>query len=68
MVYAITIQKAQGLTLSVVVIDIGLKEVASGLTFVVISRVRKLIDITFVTFYDTKGLTASENRRPTKQK
>ena len=45
--WAITIHKAQGLTLDKVVIDIGKKEFSAGLTFVACSRVRHLSDITF---------------------
>jgi len=47
--WAITIHKAQGLTLDKVVIDIGNKEFSSGLTFVACSRVRRLNDILFTT-------------------
>ena len=42
--WAITIHKAQGLTL---VIDIGRKEFSAGLTFIACSHVRRLLDITF---------------------
>ena len=45
--WAITIHKAQGLTLDKVVIDIGKKEFSAGLTFVARSRVCRLLDITF---------------------
>ena len=38
--WAVTIHKAQGLTLDKVVIDIGKREFSSGLTFVACSRVR----------------------------
>ena len=47
LVWAVTIHKAQGLTLDKVVIDIGKKEFSSGLTFVACSRVRKLADLLF---------------------
>lgn len=40
--WAVTIHKAQGLTLDKVVIDVGKKEFSSGLTFVACSRVRHL--------------------------
>ena len=40
--FAMTIHKCQGMTLSTAVIDLGTKELASGLTFVAISRVRRL--------------------------
>jgi len=44
--WAITIHKAQGLTLDKVAIDLG-KEVSAGLTFVACSCVRRLSDIMF---------------------
>ncbi len=40
--YASTIHKAQGLTLDKVVVDVGSAEMAMGLTYVALSRVRKL--------------------------
>ncbi|KAL7297079.1 hypothetical protein TKK_0009504 [Trichogramma kaykai] len=40
--YAITIHKSQGLTLPSAVIDIGNKDFSSGLTYVALSRVRRL--------------------------
>ena len=43
--WAVTMHKAQGLTLDKVTVDIGKKEFSSGLTFVAISHVRKLTDI-----------------------
>ena len=46
--WAITIHKAQGLTLERVVIDIGKKEFSTGLTFVACSRVRHITDLLFV--------------------
>ena len=45
--WAMTIHKAQGLTLSNVVVDVGKKEFTSGLTFVACSRVRQLKDLLF---------------------
>ena len=45
--WAITIHKAQGLTLDKVVIDVGKKEFSAGLTFVACSRVRRLSDLVF---------------------
>ena len=45
--WAVTIHKAQGLTLDKVVIDIGKKEFSAGLTFVACSRVRHLRDLLF---------------------
>jgi len=43
--WAITIHKAQGLTLDKAWIDIGNKEYFDGLTYVALSRVRKLEDM-----------------------
>jgi len=45
--WAVTIHKAQGLTLDKVVIDIGKKEFSSGLTYVACSCVRSLEDLLF---------------------
>ena len=46
--WAVTIHKAQGMTLIRVVIDVGKKEFSSGLMFVACSRVRHLTDLLFV--------------------
>ena len=43
--WAVTIHKAQGLTLNKLCVDIGKKEFSAGLTFVAISRVRHLTDL-----------------------
>jgi len=43
--WAVTIHKAQGLTLSKLCIDISMKEFSTGLTFVAISRVKRLTDL-----------------------
>ena len=45
--WAITIHKAQGLTLDKVFINVGKKEFSTGLTFVACSRVRCLNDLLF---------------------
>ena len=45
--WAVTIHKAQGLTLNKVVIDVGKKEFSAGLTFVACSRVRRMNDLLF---------------------
>ena len=50
--WAITIHKAQGLTLDKVVIDVGKKEFSAGLTFVACSRVRRLSDLVFNPTFD----------------
>ena len=45
--WAVTIHKAQGLTLDRVVINVGKKEFSTGLTFVACSRVRHMEDLLF---------------------
>lgn len=45
--WAVSIHKAQGLTLDKVVVDVGTKEFSSGLTYVACSRVRRLSDLLF---------------------
>ena len=52
--WAVTIHKAQGLTLDKVVVNIGKKEFCAGLTFVAISRVRRLSDLLFQETFDYK--------------
>jgi len=46
--WAMTIHKAQGLTLDKVVVDVGKKEFSCGLTYVACSRVRCLKDLLFI--------------------
>ena len=43
--WSITIHKSQGLTLDKVVVDIGKKENMDGLTYVALSRVKRLNDM-----------------------
>lgn len=45
--WAVTIHKAQGLTLDKVTIDVGKKEFSAGLTFAAVSRVRRITDLLF---------------------
>ena len=45
--YAITIHKSQGQTLDKIILDIGDKEYASGLTYTALSRAKKLENIAF---------------------
>ena len=66
--YAITIHKAQGLTLRKAKIDIGLKEFASGLSYVVLSRVRKLQDLILLIYYDKKRFDVIANSITTQLK
>ena len=42
--WAITVHKSQGLTIDQAVIDIGEKDFCTGLSFVALSRIRKLQD------------------------
>ena len=46
--YAITIHKSQGLTLELIIIDLSDFKFAAGLTYVVLSRVKRLIDLAFM--------------------
>ena len=68
--WAITIHKAQGLTLDKVVIDVGKKEFSAGLTFVACSRrVRCLIGIMFdPPFPDQRVTSLSRSMRLTEHK
>ena len=50
--WAITVLKAQGLTLDKVVLDIGTKEFCAGLTFVALSRVCNLSSLVFHPLFD----------------
>ena len=52
--YAITIHKSQGLTIEYVVIDLGDYEFAAELTYVGLSRVRRLVDLVFIRYCDKK--------------
>ena len=61
--WAVTIHKAQGLTLDKVVVDVGKKEFSTGLTFVACSRVRYLSDLAFVQPFDYQRLSNLANSR-----
>ena len=50
--WGITIHKSQGLTLEKVVVELGDKDFAAGLTFVAISRVKTLKGLAFRTHFD----------------
>ena len=68
--WAVTIHKAQGLTLDKVVVDIGKKEFCAGLTFVAISRVRCMTDLLFsppFAFQRLKNLSRSRRIDERKQ-
>ena len=59
--WAVTIHKAQGLTLDKVVVDVGKKEFSAGLTFVACSRVRNLLDLAFAQPFDFQRLSNIAN-------
>ena len=61
--WAVTVHKSQGLTLDQAVIDIGKKHFSTGLSFVVLSLVRKLQDclIQQFTFDRLKNLSKNKN-------
>ena len=50
--YAITIHKSQGQTLDKIIINLGHREFASGLTYTALSRTTKLQNIRFDTSFD----------------
>lgn len=56
--YAITVHKAQGLTLKKVVLNLERKDHSPGLSYVAISRVKKLSSIMFETPFDLSRFTA----------
>ena len=55
--YAITIHKSQGQTFDKVILNLGEKEFASGLTYTALSRTTKLENIKFEQFPDEKRMT-----------
>ena len=59
--WAITIHKAQGLTLNKAVIDLGSKEFCAGLTFVACSRVRSMSDLIFSPGFDFDRIASLAN-------
>ena len=54
--YAVTIHKSQGMTLSKVVIELGIADFSRGLSFVAISQARALKDIAFLSVISSKRL------------
>ena len=52
--YAITIHRSQGLTIPLAKMEIGGREFATGLTYILLSRVRKLSDLVFMGFPSKK--------------
>ena len=59
--WAITIHKSQGMTLDKAVVDIGRKEMSNGITFVAVSRVRRMADIAFSATYTLQRLSTIKN-------
>jgi ATP-dependent exoDNAse (exonuclease V) alpha subunit len=57
----VTIHKAQGLTLSKAVIDVGSKKFCTGLTFVACSRVRSITDLMFNPGFDFDRISNMAN-------
>ena len=66
--YAITIHKSQGLTLELIVIDIGDVEFAAGLTYVVLTRVKNITDLVFIIYKDKKRFDKIGGSRAAKLK
>ena len=62
--YAITVHKAQGLTLKQVVLNLERKDHSPGLSYVTISRVKRLSSIMFKTPFDLSRFTIKEISRP----
>jgi ATP-dependent DNA helicase PIF1 len=54
--YAVTIHKSQGMTLNKAVVELGDYDFTRGLTFVAISRVRRIRDIVFRSEIETERL------------
>ncbi|XP_066932700.1 uncharacterized protein [Clytia hemisphaerica] len=61
--WSITIHKSQGLTLDKVVVDLGKKESMDGLTYVALSRVKKLRDMVIESFPFERINKLSEGKR-----
>ncbi|KAK3288081.1 hypothetical protein CYMTET_4435 [Cymbomonas tetramitiformis] len=62
--WAVTIHKAQGLTLNRVVIDVGDDERSVGLLFVALTRVRRPTHLAFHPFPDECRITTTISRKP----
>ena len=54
--YAISIHKIQGQTLDKIIVNIGEKEFAAGLTYTALSRAKKLENIAFENFPDLRRI------------
>jgi hypothetical protein len=62
-----TIHKCQGMTLDSVVIDIGSSETAAGLTFVALSRVKRLSDLLLAPFSKERFQSIGKNKNLVKR-
>ena len=64
--YGLTIHKSQDMTLSSAVIDLGSREFSSGLSYVALSRVRRLEDLILIPIPmpSTKPATSESPPRP----
>jgi hypothetical protein len=56
--YAITIYKSQGMSLDKIIVDIGKKEFANGLTYTAISRCPKIENLAFYPFMNFRRFTS----------
>lgn len=54
--YATTIHKSQGLTLSKIAVDLGPREMCLGISYVALSRVRRLEDLLLLVTYPKKRI------------
>ena len=61
--WSITIHKSQGLTLDKVVVDLGKKESMDGLTYVALSREKKLTDMVIESFSFERIYKLSDEKR-----
>lgn len=66
--YALTIHKAQGLTLNKAIIDMGERELAPGLTYVALSRVRRIEDQLLARAFDFSRLAGIRQIRQVAQR
>ena len=60
--FALTVHKSQGLTLNRVVLDVKEKDKTAGLTYVAISRVKKLSGLMFERGFDMERFQSSTSK------
>jgi ATP-dependent DNA helicase PIF1 len=63
-----TIHKCQGMTLDRARIDLGKSEISTGMSFVALSRVKRLDGLLFVNGSTTERLASYARHTPTRQK